>query len=155
VDEMAAALGSRSGLAGISGLSGDVRDLTEAAGRGHGRARLALGVFVEAVRHYLGAFLLQLGGVDILTFSGGIGERAEAVRAGICAGLEPFGISLAGAVRGEDVAPAAVPGEMRLSAAGSGAEVWVIPTNEEWIVAREVSGWLAGRGRRGNGPSHA
>jgi acetate kinase len=147
VDQMAAILASQSGLAGISGLSGDVRDLTEAADAGNHRARLALDVFVEAVRHYLGAFLLQLGGVDVVTFSGGIGERAGRLRADICRGLEAFGIQLA------DTPPAAVgaavkPGEIRISADGAPVDVWVIPTNEEWIVARAVAEWLAsGTGR--------
>ena len=144
VDQMATILATESGLAGISGLSGDVRDLTEAADAGHHRARLALDVFVEAVRHYLGAFLLQLGGVDILTFSGGIGERADRIRAGICRGLETFGIRLADEPAGHEAAPAR-PGELRISAGGAPVDVWVIPTNEEWIVARAVADWLASR----------
>jgi acetate kinase len=139
VDEMAAILAGRSGLAGISGLSGDVRDLTEAADAGHRRARLALDVFVEAVRHYLGAFLVQLGGVDIITFSGGIGERAGRIRADICRGLEAFGIELAAATGGNETAK---PVEAKISADAMPVEVWVIPTNEEWIVARAVSTWL-------------
>jgi acetate kinase len=75
-DEMARILGSQSGLAGISGTSGDMRDLDEAAAAGSKRARLALDVFVRAIRHYLGAFLLELGGLDVITFSGGIGENS-------------------------------------------------------------------------------
>jgi acetate kinase len=142
VDQMAAMLASQSGLAGISGLSGDVRDLTEAADAGNRRARLALDVFVEAVRHYLGAFLLQLGGVDVLTFSGGIGERAGRLRSGICRGLEAFGIQLADTPTPAGGA-AAKPGEIRISAEGAPVDVWVIPTNEEWIVARAAAEWLA------------
>jgi len=128
-------------------------DLTEAAEAGHARARLALDVFIEAVRHYLGAFLVQLGGLDILTFSGGIGERAAGVRAGICRGLEPFGIRLGGGAPaagtgGTAGAGVAKPGETRISADGSAVDVWVIPTNEEWIVARAVRRWLdGGKGR--------
>lgn len=146
VDQMAAMLATESGLAGISGLSGDVRDLTEAADAGHRRARLALDVFVEAVRHYLGAFLVQLGGVDILTFSGGIGERADRIRAGICRDLEPFGIRLADTPAAHDAAQAK-PGELRISAGGAPVAVWVIPTNEEWIVARAVADYLTARHR--------
>jgi acetate kinase len=146
VDEMATILASRSGLAGISGLSGDVRDLTDAADAGHRRARLALDVFVEAVRHYLGAFLVQLGGVDVITFSGGIGEGGGRIRADICRGLEAFGIRLAeGAAGGNGTAG---PVEMKISADAMPVDVWVIPTNEEWIVARAVSTWIAaGAGR--------
>ena len=147
VDQMATVLASQSGLAGISGLSGDVRDLTEAADAGHRRARLALDVFVEAVRHYLGAYLLQLGGVDILTFSGGIGERAGRLRAQICRELDAFGIRLGETPPGAGPA-AAGPGETRISAPGAPVDVWVIPTNEEWIVARAVAEWVAAGERR-------
>ncbi len=146
VDQMAAILATESGLAGISGLSGDVRDLSEAAASGHRRARLALDVFVEAVRHYLGAFLVQLGGADILTFSGGIGERAERIRADVCRGLEAFGIQLADSPACHDAAPAK-SGEVRISADGMPVAVWVIPTNEECIVARAVANWLTAAGR--------
>jgi acetate kinase len=82
-DQMAAILGSESGLAGISGTSGDIRDMDEAAARGDKRSRLALDVFVYAIRHYLGAFLIQLGGVDAITFSGGIGENSKEIRAAV------------------------------------------------------------------------
>ena len=75
-DEMARILGSQSGLAGISGTSGDMRDLDEAAAAGSHRARLALGVYVRAIRRYLGAFMLELDGVDAISFSGGIGENS-------------------------------------------------------------------------------
>src|SRR5271157_3851859 len=71
VDEMASMLCSESGLAGISGLSGDNRELEAAAQKGNPRARLALDVFVRAVRHYIGAFFVELRGLDVLTFSGG------------------------------------------------------------------------------------
>ena len=73
-DQMAALLGSRSGLAGVSGTSGDVRDLSDRAPRDP-RARLALDVFIRSIRHYVGAFLFELGGVEVITFSGGIGEN--------------------------------------------------------------------------------
>ena len=80
---MAALLGSRSGLAGISGTSGDIRDLNEAAAAGDERSRLALDVFVYAIRHYVGALLLELGGVDAITFSGGIGENSAGIRGAV------------------------------------------------------------------------
>ena len=92
-DEMARGLANESGLAGISGGSGDVRDL-EAAAAGGGRARrLALDVFVQSVRHYVGAFLVRLGGLDAPTFSGGIGENSPGVRSAVCAGLTELGVS--------------------------------------------------------------
>ena len=132
-DEMARVLASTSGLAGISGISGDVRDLEEAAAAGHARARLALDVFVHAVRHYVGACLVATGGIDVLTFSGGIGERGAAIRAAVCSGLEDLGIVL------DPVRNAAVSGEARISAEGSRVDVLVIPADEERIVARATA----------------
>ena len=139
IDEMARILASESGLAGISGLSGDVRDLSEAAAAGNPRAQLALDVYVYQVRRYLGAFLLELGGLDILTFSGGIGENDARIRSGICRGLEGFGIRL------DNSNNEAVSGETRISDAHRAVEVWVIPTNEEWIVARAAAELLRGK----------
>jgi len=131
-DAMAALLGSQSGLAGISGTCGDLRDLEEAAAKGEKRARLALDVFVRAIRHYLGAFLLELGGVDVITFSGGIGENSAAIRAAALKDLAAFGIEL------DEAKNAAMRGEAEISADGTRVKVLVIPANEESILARET-----------------
>jgi len=132
-DQMASLLGSRSGLAGISGTSGDLRDLNEAAAAGNERARLALDVFVRSIRHYLGAFLLNLGGIDVLTFSGGIGENSAEIRAAALKDLSSFGIEI-------DVGRnRALKGEGEISAPGSRVKVLVIPANEEAIIARETA----------------
>jgi len=131
-DEMARRLGSESGLAGISGKSGDVRDLEEAAAAGDMRSKLALDVFVRSIRHYLGAFLLEMGGVDILTFSGGIGENATAIRAGVLKNLENFGV-LVDAERNQNLRSAG-----SISKADSKVAVHIVPANEEIIVARET-----------------
>jgi acetate kinase len=136
-DGMAKALGSQSGLAGVSGLSGDVRDLEQAAAAGNARARLALDVFVHAVRHHLGACLVALGGVDIVTFSGGIGEKSASIRAAVCAGLEGLGIALDPALN------AAASGEACVSGAGSQAAIYIVPADEERIVARATAELLA------------
>ncbi len=132
-DGMARVLATRSGLAGISGLSGDIRDLDDAAARGDARARLALDVFVRAVRHYVGAFLLELGGIDVLTFSGGIGENSPGIRAGICAGLDGFGLVL-----DHDLNQAA-RGDARISSAGSRVPILIVPADEERVVARATA----------------
>ena len=131
--EMARKLASEAGLAGIAGGSGDVRDLEDRAARGDVRARLALDVFVRAVRHYLGAFLVELGGLDVLTFSGGIGENSAAVRAAVCANLAAFGIEL-DAERNR-----ALRGEGRISRDSARVAVLVLPADEETIVARAVA----------------
>jgi len=131
-DQMADLLGSRSGLAGISGTSGDLRDLTEAAAQGNHRCRLALDVFVRSIRHYVGAFLLELGGVDVLTFSGGIGENCAEVRGDVLKGLCGFGIEL------DEDRNKSLKGEGAISTDGSAVKVLVVPANEEIVVARET-----------------
>ena len=141
-DAMAKLLGSQSGLAGISGTSGDLRDLEEAAARGSARAQLALDVFAHSIRHYLGAFMLELGGLDVITFSGGIGENSAAIRAGVLKGTAAFGIEL------DEKANQSIRGEGAISASGSTVKVLVIPANEESIVARETVAVVKRQGLR-------
>ena len=133
VREMARTLVGESGLAGIAGGTGDIRDLTSAAAAGDKRARLALDVYIRAVRHYLGAFLVELGGVDVVTFSGGIGENSAEVRAGVCAGLAELGIVL------DEARNRALKDEGKISADGAKAAVWVLPADEETVVAKAVA----------------
>ena len=132
-DAMALLLGSRSGLAGISGTSGDIRDLSQAAAAGDKRSRLALDVLVRAIRHYLGAFLLELGGVDAITFSGGIGENSVEIRSGVLKDLSGFGIEL------DEGRNRSLKGEGVISTDSSRVKVLVVPANEETIVARETA----------------
>jgi len=94
-------------------------------------------VFVHAVRHHLGACLVALGGVDVITFSGGIGEKGASIRAAVLAGLDDLGIVLDPALNG------AVNGEASLAAAGSKTAIFVVPADEERIVARATAGVLA------------
>ncbi len=126
LDEMA----NKGGLLGLSGVSEDIRDVEAAAAAGNARARLALDVFVSGIRHYLGAYLVELGGCDAIVFSGGIGENGVNTRAGVCAGLEAFGIQLDAAKN------AATKSEGRISTDDSRTQIWIIPTNEEIVVAR-------------------
>jgi len=142
-DQMAALLGSQSGLAGISGTCGDMRDLTEAAAAGSHRAQVALDVLVRSIRHYLGAFLLEMGGVDAITFSGGIGENSAETRAGVLRDLSSFGIEL------DEEQNRTINGEGTISAGSSAVKVLVVPANEEAIVARET---VAVAERRNAGP---
>ena len=131
-DAMADLLGTKSGLAGISGTSGDVRDLTEAAAAGNREAQLAIDAFVYSIRHYLGAFHLELGGVDAITFSGGIGENSPAIRAGVLRNLGGFGIEL------DESQNKSITGEGSISTQESAVKIFVVPANEEIIVARET-----------------
>jgi acetate kinase len=137
VDQMVQTLAAESGLAGISGTSGDIRDITEAIAAGDARARLALDVFVHSIRHHLGACLLELGGLDVLTFSGGIGENSPEIRAGVCRGLEEFGIVLDEAVN------AKARGETAISAFGARVRILIVPADEERIVARATAEVIA------------
>ncbi len=138
LEEVLDDLAQRSGLLGLSGVSGDVRDLEQAAEAGNDQARLALDVFISAVRHYLGAYLVELGGADVIVFTGGIGENGVGVRQAVCAGLEELGIVLDGA------ANAAAQGEGAIHATKSRTQIWVVPTNEELIVARQAKQLLQG-----------
>ena len=145
-DQMAALLGSRSGLAGISGASGDLRDLDRGRRGGrHARSQLALDVFVRAIRHYLGAFLLELGGVDVITFSGGIGENSAGIRAAVLKDLSGFGIEL------DESKNNSIKGEGAISTDRSAVKVLVVPANEEIVVARETVAVVG----RANAAAHA
>ncbi len=132
LDEILDDLAERGGLLGLSGVSGDVRDLEEAAAKGNERAKLALDVFTSAVRHYLGAYLVELGGADVIVFTGGIGENGIGVRRNVCAGLEPFGIVL------DERANTVGKGETAVHSPTSRVQIWVVPTNEEIVVARQA-----------------
>jgi acetate kinase len=126
-------LAERSGLLGISGLSSDVRDLEEAAAKGYERADLALNAFASSIKQYLGAYLALLGGADAIVFTGGIGENSRRIRESVCRNMEWGGIAL-DAGRNQHV-----KGETRISPDDARVEVWVVPTNEEIVVARQAA----------------
>ncbi|RMG38956.1 MAG: acetate/propionate family kinase [Planctomycetota bacterium] len=132
LEEVLAVLARECGLKGLSGVGSDLRDIERAADEGNAQAQLALDAYVDAIRHYLGAYMVALGGLDALVFTGGIGENSPRVRAGVCAGMEWAGIVL------DERANAEATGERRISPDG-GVSVWVIPTNEELIVARQAA----------------
>lgn len=138
LDEVLDALANQSGLLGLSGISGDVRDVSEAAEQGNPRARLALEVFAGGVRQYLGAYLVELGGADVIVFTGGIGENRAEFRAEVCRGLGELGIVL------DERKNAAARGEASIHADSSRTQIWIIPTNEELIVARQTRQLLEG-----------
>jgi acetate kinase len=133
-------LAEKSGLLGLSGISGDVRDLAEAAAQGNSRARLALDVFVAEIRRHLGGMLVELGGADAIVFTGGIGENDTEIRAGVCADLQGLGIELDSGLNATKGSA-----ERCLSTAASKTQIWVIPTNEELIVARQTKHALENR----------
>ena len=131
-------LANRSGLLGVSGVSGDIRDLEKAAAEGHERAMLALDLFAKEIRRHLGGLLVELGGAELVVFTGGIGENGTLVRERVCRDLQGLGIAL------DLQANSSARGEMRISRPDSQTQVWIIPTNEEIIVARQAKQLLEG-----------
>ncbi len=137
LEAMLKSLSTEAGLLGLSGgVSGDIRDLESAATGGNADAQLALDVYVAEIRRQLGSMLVALGGLDALVFTGGIGENGANIRAAVCGGLNELGISL------DDAKNRSSKGEVRLDAAASRAQIWIIPTNEELIVARQTASAL-------------
>ena len=133
IDEAQRQLTKEGGLKGLSGISNDIRDISEAAGKGDARAKLALDTFVASARHWIGGFFLQLNGADAIAFTAGIGENRAELRAAICANLENLGIKLEARKNNSTHATEAV-----ISTTDSAVKVFVIPTNEELVVAREA-----------------
>ena len=133
VDEIDGVLNRRSGVFGLAGVS-DFRDLQSLADGGDDKAVLALDVYCHRVRKYVGAYLAVLGGLDVLTFTAGVGENSAAVRAGCLAGLEGLGIVL------DDERNAAASRAPRvISAPDSPTTVMVVPTNEELAIAQQTA----------------
>ncbi len=132
-DEIVTWLNERSGLAGVSGISRDAREVERAADAGDARARLALDLFAYRARKYLGAYLAVLGRSDAVLFGGGIGEHMPAMRAAILSDLEEFGIRLDPS-RNEKQRE----GDGRISAENSKIDVWALATDEESVIARDA-----------------
>ena len=120
------------GLQGLSGVSSDFRRLGDAADAGQDSATLALEVFAHRVRRYLGAFLAQVGRCDGVVFSGGIGENSARVRRMVVKDLKSLGLVL-------DSARNQGTGERRISTDDSPTPIWVIPTDEESLIARDTA----------------
>jgi acetate kinase len=133
LEEVERVLCKESGLKALSGGYNDIRDIQSQATLGNSEAQLALDVFVHQARHWIGSYFLQLNGIDVLVFTGGIGENDVAVRKAICANLDRLGIVL-----DEDRNAATKAKEEIISAPGEPVKVMVIPANEELVVAREV-----------------
>jgi acetate kinase len=138
VGEVERWLNERSGLAGISGGTRDMRDLLERSPT-DARARLAVEMFCYRARKYLGAYLAALGGAQAVVFTGGIGEHSPDVRSKICEGMDWCGLALDPGLNGR-----ASGSEGLISARDARIKAWVIPTNEELVIARETARLAAG-----------
>jgi acetate kinase len=136
LEEVWRRLGKEGGMLGMSGVSPDMRDIEKAAAGGDARAKLAIDAFVEAIRHYIGAFLVVLGGCDVLVFTGGMGENAISLREAVCKNLDFAGLVLdpqKNQVRGK---------EAQISSLESNGAIWIVPTNEELVVAMQTQAVL-------------
>ncbi|MBP3388608.1 MAG: acetate kinase [Clostridia bacterium] len=133
IKEMLTILNKKSGVLGISGVSSDFRDIEGAAAEGNERAQLALDKFVYEVKKWIGSYSAAMGGVDAIVFTAGVGENSKEMRANICAGLEYMGVKVDAEknnTRGK---------EAEISADDSKVKVFVIPTNEELMIAMDTA----------------
>ena len=121
----------KSGFLGVSGVSSDCRDLIAAAGEGNHRAQLALDMLVYQIKKFIGGYAAAMGGVDAIAFTGGIGENDANLRKEVCENMEYLGVKF-------DAEKNKVRGEQKISADDSKVDVWVIPTNEELLIARDT-----------------
>ena len=133
MEEALEGLSKRGGLLGVSGVSNDLRFVEEAAEKGDARSKLAIDMFVNQIVKYAGAFAAELGGLDNLVFTGGIGENSASVRRRVCEALSFLGLELDGEAN-------AGPGEgvREISSVRSGVRALVIPANEELGIARRT-----------------
>lgn len=131
--QMSDYMNKKSGLLGVSGISSDNRDIANAAAEGDKRAKLAAGMLRYQIKKYIGSYMAAMGGADAVLFTGGIGENDAGVRADSCEGLEFLGIKI------DKELNASIRGKLaRVSAPDSKVEVWVVPTNEELLIARDT-----------------
>jgi acetate kinase len=139
--QVEALLNSQSGLLGISGLTNDMRDLlAEAREHDDRRAKLAIRMFCWRARKYVGAYLAAMGGADAIVFAGGIGENAPEIRAEICDGMEWAGLTVDASAN--ELLTGGQAG--RFSTDDSRLAAWVVPTNEELLIARDTCRVVSG-----------
>lgn len=130
--EIDSMLNKHSGLLGITGLSSDMRDIQTAADDGDKRAQKALDVYIYRIRKYIGAYVSVMDGLDAIVFTAGIGENSPIIREGVCTHLTYFGVDF-------DVERnRSAKGESEITSPSSKVKAWVIPTNEELMIARET-----------------
>ena len=132
IQEIYHGLGKNGGLKGISGTSGDMRDIEQAISEGSERAELAMKVFATSVLRYIGAYAMEIGGVDAIAFTGGIGENSVRLRRMVMEGMAHMGLKFDPEVNANH------KGEGRLTTEDSEIAAFVIPANEEFMVVRET-----------------
>lgn len=131
--EMSDYMNKKSGFLGVSGVSSDNRDIESAAEHGDRRAQLVSDMLVYEIKKYIGSYAAAMNGLDAVLFTGGIGENAAEVRECVCADMDFFGIKI------DNELNKTVHGELKkLSTPDSKVDVWVVPTNEELLIARDT-----------------
>ena len=126
-------MNKKSGFLGVSGISSDNRDVGAAAAKGDKRAKLASEMLQYDIKKYIGSYAAVMNGLDAVIFTGGIGENASEVREGVCENMDFLGIKI------DKELNKTIHGELKkISTPDSKAEVWVIPTNEELLIARDT-----------------
>jgi acetate kinase len=138
MDEVLKGMSKDGGMLGMSGVSNDMREITEAAEAGNKRAELALDVFATSIIRHIGSYYAELGGLDKLVFTGGIGENQYLLRQKICSGLKHMGIVL------DEELNSKTRGEGVISTPDSPVTVVVIAANEELGVARRTYDYILG-----------
>lgn len=131
-NEMELMLNKESGILGLSGVSADFRDIEAEAAKGNKRAELAINAYAYKVAQYIAQYIVSLGGLDVIAFTAGIGENQYNARKKICENLKCFGVEIDEAKNNE------FRDEGRISTPNSKVEVWVVPTNEELMIAKET-----------------
>jgi len=133
LNEVNSMLNKHSGLQAISGLSSDMREITEAMDSGDKNAKLAFDMYTYRLRKFIGSYAAAMNGIDVLIFTAGVGENSVILRKAVCEGLSYLGLELDSQrnINGWGI-------EKRISTDDSKVEVLVIPTNEEWMIARDT-----------------
>jgi acetate kinase len=126
-------LNKHSGMQGISGVSSDMRDIIEELNKGNAGAKLAFDIYCYRIRKYIGAYAAVMGGLDVLVFTAGVGENAPVVRKASCENLEFLGIKIDDQRNSQTIGK-----ENIISTDDSKVKVWVIPTNEELVIAQDT-----------------
>ena len=131
-DEVEMLLNKESGILGLSGVSPDFRDIEAEAAKGNKRATLAIEAYAYKVAQYIASYIVSLGGLDVIAFTAGIGENQYNARKKICENLKCFGVEI------DEEKNHEFRDEGRISSADSKVEVWVVPTNEELMIAKDT-----------------
>ncbi|PWL57200.1 MAG: acetate kinase [Oscillospiraceae bacterium] len=126
-------LNKKSGMEGVSGVSSDMREVIAAAEQGNERAQLTVDILAYQIKKYIGGFAAAMGGLDAILFTGGIGENDASLRYNVCSNMEILGIKVC-----KDCCEKASRKEMKFSTDDSKVECWVVPTDEELLIARDT-----------------